>query len=83
MTRPHHAPAQVTEPCTMIPLMYGAEQLVLVGDHLQLGPVVSEGTARLGLDVSLFERLLKVSDYCIIHCCTDVRPPTVLPCVLL
>ena len=44
----------------MIPLMYGARQLVLVGDHLQLGPLVSEETARLGLDVSLFERLLKV-----------------------
>eukprot|EP00873_Tetraselmis_striata_P022776 jgi/Tetstr1/443040/TSEL_031099.t1 len=51
--------SQVTEPCTLIPLMYGAQQLVLVGDHKQLGPTVSAETEAQGMSVSLFERLLK------------------------
>lgn len=34
--------AQATEPEALIPLVHGAEQLVLVGDHCQLGPVVMD-----------------------------------------
>ena len=48
----------MTEPCTLIPLALGASQLVLVGDHKQLGPCVTPLGQEGGLDRSLFERLL-------------------------
>lgn len=50
---------QVTEPGTLIPLVLGATQVVLVGDHKQLGPCVSSIAAEAGLARSLFERLLQ------------------------
>jgi len=50
---------QSTEPECMIPLTLGCKQVVLVGDHQQLGPVVmNKKAARAGLDRSLFERLI-------------------------
>ena len=50
--------AQTTEPSVLIPLRYGCDQLVLVGDPRQLPPtVLSEDASRLGLSMSLFERL--------------------------
>lgn len=60
---------QVLEPCCLLPILLGpAKQLVLVGDHKQLGPSVDQtavtaaaaapGGAVAELDVSLFERLL-------------------------
>jgi len=50
---------QATEPECLIPIVLGAKQLVLVGDHCQLGPVVmSKKAARAGLSQSLFERLV-------------------------
>jgi regulator of nonsense transcripts 1 len=43
----------------LIPIVMGVKQLVLVGDHCQLGPVVlDKKAARAGLDKSLFDRLL-------------------------
>ena len=43
----------------LIPLVMGAKQVVLVGDHCQLGPVVMcKRAARAGLAQSLFERLI-------------------------
>ena len=40
-------------------MLKGAKQVILVGDHRQLGPVVqSRLSARAGLDRSLFERLI-------------------------
>ena len=46
------------EPETLIPLVsHTAEQIVLIGDHQQLRPIVkNEVTRKLGLEVSLFER---------------------------
>lgn len=47
------------EPETLIPLQgfKGARQIVLIGDHKQLQPIVTNSVAKnLGLDVSLFER---------------------------
>lgn len=39
--------------------MLGARQVVLVGDHCQLGPVIMcKKAARAGLSQSLFERLV-------------------------
>jgi len=43
----------------MIPVVLGSRQLILVGDHCQLGPVVMcKKAARAGLSQSLFERLV-------------------------
>lgn len=49
---------QATEPATLLPMLNGCEQLVLIGDHHQLPPtVISKEAAEQGLDVSLFSRL--------------------------
>ena len=43
----------------MVPVVLGARQLILVGDHCQLGPVVMcKKAAKAGLSQSLFERLV-------------------------
>ena len=48
---------QATEPECMVPAVLGAKQLILVGDHCQLGPVVMcKKAATGGLSQSLFER---------------------------
>ena len=53
---------QATEPECLIPVVLGAKQLVLVGDHCQLGPVVMcKRAAKAGLGQSLFERLVMLS----------------------
>ena len=46
------------EPETLIPIVWShAEQVVLIGDHMQLQPIVTNRTAKsLGLRKSLFER---------------------------
>jgi regulator of nonsense transcripts 1 len=50
---------QATEPECMVPIALGARQLVLVGDHCQLGPVVMcKKAGKAGLSQSLFERLV-------------------------
>ena len=52
---------QATEPECLIPLVMGCKQLVLVGDHCQLGPVIMcKKAAKAGLAQSLFERLVLV-----------------------
>ena len=52
--------AQSTEPSCLVPLCHGCRQLALVGDHKQLRPtVVSDEAARQGLQLSVFERLLR------------------------
>ena len=54
---------QATEPECLIPILTGAKQLVLVGDHCQLGPVVvSKRAGKAGLSQSLFERLVSGVD---------------------
>ena len=43
----------------MVPVVLGAKQVILVGDHCQLGPVVMcKKAAAAGLSQSLFERLV-------------------------
>tara|TARA_B100000686_G_scaffold287933_1_gene313712 strand:+ start:91 stop:2019 length:1929 start_codon:yes stop_codon:yes gene_type:complete len=50
---------QATEPASLVPLVKGSRQIVLVGDHRQLPPtVISRRAGRGGLDRSLFERLV-------------------------
>ncbi|XP_012829085.1 PREDICTED: regulator of nonsense transcripts 1 homolog [Erythranthe guttata] len=50
---------QATEPECLIPLVLGVKQVVLLGDHCQLGPVIMcKKAARAGLAQSLFERLV-------------------------
>ncbi|XP_068761026.1 3'-5' exoribonuclease HELZ2-like [Montipora capricornis] len=47
------------EPESLVPMAYsGARQVVLIGDHKQLQPVIQDQVAKtLGLSVSMFERL--------------------------
>ncbi|RDA91581.1 hypothetical protein CP533_5975 [Ophiocordyceps camponoti-saundersi (nom. inval.)] len=50
---------QSAEPECLIPLVLGCKQVVLVGDHKQLGPVImNKKAAKAGLNQSLFERLI-------------------------
>lgn len=50
---------QASEPETLVPIAKGCKNLILVGDHRQLGPVISCNKARdAGLDMSLFGRLV-------------------------
>jgi regulator of nonsense transcripts 1 len=52
---------QSAEPECMIPLVLGCKQVVLVGDHQQLGPVImNKKAAKAGLSQSLFERLVNL-----------------------
>ncbi len=52
---------QAIEPEGILPLLKRAEQVILVGDHMQLGPVVmSTEAARAGLKQSFFERMIKL-----------------------
>jgi len=51
---------QVTEPELLIAISRGCEQLVLIGDHCQLPPVIlSRGANKRGLGISLLERLVR------------------------
>ena len=50
---------QATKPECMVPVVLGEKQLILVGDHCQLGSVVMcKKAARAGLSQSLFERIV-------------------------
>ncbi|ODV62253.1 ATP-dependent RNA helicase NAM7 [Ascoidea rubescens DSM 1968] len=50
---------QASEPECLIPIVKGAKQVILVGDHQQLGPVILDKNAGdAGLKQSLFERLV-------------------------
>lgn len=50
---------QAIEAEALIPIVMGAKQVVFVGDHCQLGPVVMyKPAAKAGLTQSLFERLV-------------------------
>lgn len=52
---------QSAEPECLIPIVLGCKQLVLVGDHQQLGPVImNKKAAKAGLSTSLFERLVNL-----------------------
>lgn len=53
---------QAVEPECLLPLLKGAKKVILVGDHMQLGPVVvCREVANAGLKISLFERLVKIN----------------------
>ncbi|KAH8926826.1 hypothetical protein BT69DRAFT_1307623 [Atractiella rhizophila] len=50
--------AMCTEPMTLIPLMKGSRQAVLIGDHMQLPAItVSRDARKDNLNMSMFERL--------------------------
>ncbi|MGY8754679.1 MAG: AAA domain-containing protein [Candidatus Poseidoniales archaeon] len=51
---------QATEPSSLVPIVKGCRQLILVGDHRQLPPtVISNAAEEGGLSIPLFERLLE------------------------
>ena len=50
---------QATEPECLIPIVLATSRVVLVGDHCQLGPVVTcQRAAKAGFTQSLFERMI-------------------------
>lgn len=52
---------QSTEPLSLVPCVYGAKRLILVGDHKQLGPtILNKEVVKHGFKQSLFERLLRI-----------------------
>lgn len=54
---------QAIEAEALIPIVMGAKQVVFVGDHCQLGPVVMyKPAAKAGLTQSLFERLVLIGN---------------------
>jgi regulator of nonsense transcripts 1 len=54
---------QAIEAESLIPIAMGAKQVVFVGDHCQLGPVVMcKAAAKAGLTQSLFERLVLIGN---------------------
>ncbi|KAJ1910637.1 ATP-dependent RNA helicase [Tieghemiomyces parasiticus] len=53
---------QASEPELLIPLVHGIRQVILVGDHQQLGPVImNKRAANAGLNFTLFERLIHLN----------------------
>eukprot|EP01064_Diplonema_japonicum_P023308 TRINITY_DN33747_c0_g1_i1.p1 TRINITY_DN33747_c0_g1~~TRINITY_DN33747_c0_g1_i1.p1 ORF type:complete len:933 (+),score=47.83 TRINITY_DN33747_c0_g1_i1:56-2854(+) len=51
--------SQATEPSCVVPIMRGAERVVLIGDHKQLRPtILSQDAATCGLNITLFDRLV-------------------------
>ncbi|CAD6186228.1 unnamed protein product [Caenorhabditis auriculariae] len=55
---------QATEPEVLVSIVRGVRQLILVGDHCQLGPVIlCKKAARAGLQQSLFERLVLLNNH--------------------
>jgi regulator of nonsense transcripts 1 len=54
---------QATEPECLLPILTGASQVIFVGDHCQLGPVVMcKKAAGAGYNRSLFERLVHLGN---------------------
>ena len=52
--------SQSTEPEALVPVVHGAERVVLVGDHKQLAPVIiSLPVKKAGMERSVFERLVR------------------------
>ena len=52
---------QSIEPECLLPMLKGVKQVILVGDHRQLGPVITcRETAKAGLNMSMFERLVSM-----------------------
>ena len=50
---------QATETATLVPIVRGARQLILIGDHKQLPPtIISKRAEESGFSRSLFERLV-------------------------
>ena len=50
---------QATELETLIPILKGAEHVIMAGDHCSLGPLIMcKDASNLGLNSSLFERLM-------------------------
>ena len=54
--------SQLTEPNTLIALAKGCKRAALVGDHVQLRPMVTSLGRAYAHDISLFERLYKEPD---------------------
>ncbi|XP_025109737.1 helicase with zinc finger domain 2-like [Pomacea canaliculata] len=67
--------AMSPEPHSLVPIVANkAKQVVLIGDHKQLRPIITcQAAAELGLDQSLFERLYKKSSVKCVFLSTQYR----------
>ncbi|KAK7490439.1 hypothetical protein BaRGS_00018225 [Batillaria attramentaria] len=67
--------AMSPEPHSLVPIIATkARQVVLIGDHKQLRPIITcQAAAELGLDQSLFERLYKMPSSKRVFLCTQYR----------
>ena len=55
---------QIIDPDLLIPITHGAKQVILVGDHKQLGPHIMSNEAQLfGLGIPLMTRLVGIQIY--------------------
>lgn len=54
--------SQQTEPETIVPLVKECEEVVLVGDHVQLRATTQQHSKALGFDMSLFKRLYQAPE---------------------
>ena len=53
------AAMQATEPECLVPIVHGARQVILVGDHCQLGPIIMSKKAEdARLQQGMFQRLV-------------------------
>lgn len=55
--------SQITEPNALVPIVKHSKFVILVGDHKQLRPSVSEIAKECGLETSLFEKLYTSEAY--------------------
>ena len=52
---------QSCEPENLLPILHGAQHVILIGDDKQLGPVIlNPKAAQVGLKISMFERMVKL-----------------------
>jgi len=67
--------AQSIEPDTLIPMTFGAQRVLLAGDHKQLGPVIKcQAVKEAGLDRSMFERLINTVSHTMLDCQYRMHP---------
>ena len=52
---------QAAEPECLVPIVLGARQLILVGDHCQLGPVVMCKKAAEGMHARIYARMTRAT----------------------
>ncbi|KAJ4289446.1 hypothetical protein N0V88_006926 [Collariella sp. IMI 366227] len=74
--------SQKTEPASLVSLVKGCQKAILVGDHVQLRPIVHQHSLAMEFDKSLFERLF-VQPTTTIKSPSPLASPSFLSCLML